>query len=838
MHQTRACRRPVLELWIAALMFLFFFGPIQAEAQTDLVEGWQEDLRGLEAADDRDLLRSRDTIARIRRGIQRWGDLHPSFPVGLDPAPPKPWDTEDIRLQAGALGKAVARILEKTAGAPFSLVPVTLLVRGEYEEEDFVGPLFTETVTRTQITEKGIRAIDPASRMSVTRAINLVASVNQQSVDPVGLADISNYHESFRFRGVEPTGGGNPSTPVNVENIPVSGRPGGGAGIYDLDNFRSLSMYKGGIPADKALGLTNIGGKIDMEVRRASGKIGLDLKQALGSHNFRRHFLRIESAELPGGFGGFLSFSDTHADKWKGSGASDRNNLMAGLTRTLGGKLKLEAFSIYNQSAGNAYRPLEYGQAASPDRHSTADYSEDPSDYFYYAYNKNDFEDISVFGSVSYAVGDKAEVVAKPFFWKDSGYYRETVTRKNGSNRIRQWDIDHSMKGVLVQYSQTLKAVRFSAGYSYLEQGRPGPPTSWKLYAVSPDGPAFEQWQVLSNPSKHRQHAPFVSGSATAGRVHVEGGAKFVHYTMPEITTYTTGGLGDLSYEEALGLDLPVEEGASARSRRFTVALPNLGMSLILNRSLSAYASYGRNFAMSVSLYPFFISQKSSFLAEGITLQDLWDRQELETADNFDFGLRYITKTLYVVPTLYYARHKNKTATYYDGSLGASFPSSAFSATACGFELEAGAMPLDNLTIYASFSHNRFYFTEDMHGPSGADVAVDGNQVPDAPRYLVKGVAGWRIGNFTISPAVRFTSSRYGDILQEEQIDGATLFDLDVSYRTSLSRIKNFDVSFAVNNLSDKRYISIINASDYATLGSSYQAGAPRTFQGSVAVEF
>ena len=124
-------------------------------------------------------------------------------------------------------------------------------------------------------------------QMSVPKAITLIPSVNQQSVDPFGLADISNCHESFRFRGIEATGGVNPATPTNVENVPVTGRPGGGANIFDLENFQSIAIYKGGVPADKGFGLTNIGGKIDMEVKRPDTEFSFDLKQALGTHNFR-----------------------------------------------------------------------------------------------------------------------------------------------------------------------------------------------------------------------------------------------------------------------------------------------------------------------------------------------------------------------------------------------------------------------------------------------------------------------------------------------------------------------------------------------------------------------
>ena len=715
-----------------------------------------------------------------------------------------------------------------------------IIVEDRFEEEEFVGPLFTETNTKTKVTEKGINALGPTDKMSVPKAINLIPSVHQESVDPLGLGDISNYHESFRFRGIEPTGGGNPSTPINMENVPVSARPGGGANIYDMENFSSISIYKGGLPANKGFGLTNIGGKIDMEVKRPATDFAFNMKQTLGSHNARRSFLRLDSGLLPSRTGGFLSYSNTAADKWKGGGDSDRENAMLGLTQKIGDGLKVEFFSIYNKAEVNPYRPLTFQQAASLGENYNFDFSGNPSDYFYYGYNKNKFEDHNLMATIELAVTDNSKLTVKPFYWNDRGYYQETITMKNGQNRIRRWDIDHDLDGVEAEYSLKLDALDLDIGYFYLEQERPGPPTSWKLYQVSGGTLVFDKWQVLSNSSHHRQQTPFVSGKYAIGRFQFEAGMKYLNYSMPEITTYNAQGIGDVSYETALAMATTVEASASAQSKDFHEVLPNAGVSYILTDSLSCYFSYGRNYGMSVALYPYFISQKSAFDAKGITLQDLWDNQELEIADNFDFGFRYITEKLYVVPTIYYARHRNKTAIYHDASLDATFPAAIFDADAYGFELEAGIMPFKNLSLYASFSYNRFYFSQDISNQAGQIISVDGNQVPDAPEFLAKGIVSYRVGDFTFSPVARYCSSRYGDILQEEKIDGAVVFDFDVTYSKAFPQasIKKMDISLSCNNLFDKEYVSIINTSDYQTLGSSYQTGAPFTMYATASLSF
>ncbi len=704
-------------------------------------------------------------------------------------------------------------------------------IEGTFEEQDFVGPLFTETNTGIKVTEKGINALGPSAAMSPHKAISLMPSVNQQSIDPSGLADISNYHESFRFRGVEPTGGGNPGTPVNVENVPVSGRPGGGITIYDMENFKSVSIYKGGVPADQAFGLTNIGGKIDMEIKGPKDIFGVDLKQNFGSDSYRRTFMRLDTGLLGSGTNAFLSFSHAGGDKWKGEGDSSRTNAMLGLVQDINDKFRISAYTIYNNADVNTYRTLNYSQVSSLSEFYDFDYTTDSTDYYYYGYNKSDFEDVSVLMDLEYSFSDKSTLTVKPYYWQDKGDYLETITTKSGANRVRNWAIDHDMNGVLTQYSLDLENASLNMGYFYLKQERPGPPTAMKLYQVTDTGLQFNNWQILSAPTKHVQNQPFVAGKYTMGNLTLEGGVKYLDYTMPEVITYVTTGIGDVSYKAALAMADTVEENASADEKDYNELLPNLGASYILSDTLSSYLSYGRNYGLSVKLYPYFISQKQSFYQAGISLQDLWDTQELEIVDNFDLGLRYITEKLYVVPTIYYAAHKNKLAVYYDNTLDIYYPATNAKAEAYGFELEAGAVPMDKLSVYGSFSYNRFYFSQDLMNSTGGLVPVDGKQVPDAPELMFKGILSYEIGDFTFSTIMKYTGSRYGDVLHTQKINSSTIFNLEVNYSKEINSfgMKKLDLSLSLNNIFDREYISIINTTDYQTLGSTYMAGAPFT---------
>ncbi|ABL64498.1 TonB-dependent receptor [Chlorobium phaeobacteroides] len=691
-----------------------------------------------------------------------------------------------------------------------------------------------------QVTGRESELLNP-SQMSVYKAINLMPSLSQQSVDPYGLADIVNYHESFRFRGVEATSGGVPATTVNVEGLPVTGRPGGGATIYDLENFSNINIYTGVMPASAGLGLADVGGKINMEIRRPEESFGVLFKQGFGSNDFRRTFLRVDTGALPGDVKSFISFSDAAADKWKGEGDSQRRNVMAGVTKTFGDNVKLEAFVTYSKGDIHAYRPFSYAQIGNLESAYTIDYGTNPDSYDYYGYNRNEFEDWMVMANLEVKTGEHSKLDIKPYYWSDKGYYLETITLANNQNRIRRWDIDHDLKGVLAEYTTTIGSVDLDFGYLYHTQVRPGPPTSWKNYKVVNGKPVFDQWNILSNSSSHELHSPFLEATYRFGSWKLEGGLKYINYTLPSIITYNTAGLGDLSYDEALAGNPSINAKASALdTKSFSRLFPNLTLTRFIGDNISLHAAYGENYVTHVDIYPYFISQSANFIQKGISFQQLWDAREMETSQNFELGMRVKGSNWSIAPTIYYALHNNKQAVLYDPVLDATYPMNNADAEGYGFELEAEYKPLENLSCYGSFSWNRFSFSQDINSdaPGGGIIKVKGEQVPDAPEFLAKGMVSYKAGDFLITPIVRYTSVRYGDVLHNEKIDSTTLFDLDLTWQKKMLGFKEVEISLSLLNIFDKQYVSMISTSDYKTLKTSYQAGMPFTVMATLAVHY
>jgi len=173
-----------------------------------------------------------------------------------------------------------------------------------------------ETVyTGSEITRDGVGALGSKAAVSVYEAINILPGVTVESIDPYGLAA---EQKNIRVRGVRgflgamtvagvPNYGGNPMGPREY--------------IYDTENFDSIAVYKGAVPADLGTGVGARGGAVELRPRWPEQEFGISLNQGIGTNNYSRSFIRLDSGSLPQtGTGLSLSLSHTDAEKWKGPG--------------------------------------------------------------------------------------------------------------------------------------------------------------------------------------------------------------------------------------------------------------------------------------------------------------------------------------------------------------------------------------------------------------------------------------------------------------------------------------------------------------------------------------
>ncbi|MGE4542474.1 MAG: TonB-dependent receptor [Pedobacter sp.] len=682
--------------------------------------------------------------------------------------------------------------------------------------------------TETSLTREGLESIGGTSQSSPIQAVRTLPSVQIDSEEPYGCGNF--FTNGLKIRGQRIKA---PGSNLLVEGLQVTGVPGGSQSLFDMENVEGLSLYKGGIPTPKGLAFANSAGLVDYRLRRPDEEAGVFFQQSIGSFDYQRSFVRLDSGRLPGGTRAFASYSYTDADKWRGEGGSPdwRHNLDFGLAHDFGDRVKLELFGNYFSLKAHDFGSLTYAQTKDLDTHYKSDYNSAltgnaATDIKYYDYNRRRFEGYTLMANLDVRLTQHSHFSVRPYFSKDQGYWMVGVMEQKVNPVIRKWEINHHRLGVVAQYEAELSLLNLTAGYWYHEQERPGPPTEWKKYTLTSDGLDFSGWSVYSENGKHITHSPFLQLSRSFGRLHLSGGVRYLYQEFSEIKSYYFPG-GVKTYDPW---------GSVGRKYNDKV-LPFAGISLDLNDHSNLYFTYGRNVGrVAFPLYPSYATRRGKFVAAGVSLADLWSNVELEVSDHYDLGARFDFGRWYLNPVLFYSRHFDKSVNLYDPTSELLVNQNVATARSYGAELEVGVHVLDNLLLAANGFYNNFEFDKNIRTTLTGELDVKGNQIADTPLFGASFMADYRLGGFSVTPVVRYTGRRYGDVLNEEPVSSYWLVDLNLAYRLkNLWRIKETKLSLNFLNLLDKKYIGAMDASDDTHPGEMvYYPGSPFTMVFSV----
>ena len=697
--------------------------------------------------------------------------------------------------------------------------------------------------TETHVGREGIRVLGGPAQVNPWRALQTAPSVNMQSADPYGLGN----RMSFRVRGKSGTHVGR-----TVNGLPIAGEPAfangkGGADLFDLENMSDITLMRGAVPAGSGLGFSN-SSVVDMTLRGPEQAFGITASQAFGSNNFRRTFVRLDSGQLsaaPVRF--FVSASDTSADKWRGPGESERWNGEFGLHIDVGERLAIELFGVHHKVEWNEYRALSYAQVQDPSTYRSFEYNAQltgnpAQDILYHGFNRQNYTNDAYLGRVTLLTGESSRLVFKPYYWKEEGYSLSGANTL-GAPGITWWEIVHDTYGFDLRHESKHAWGELAVGYWYQSSEAPPPPTAQRLYRINADGSLrFERWTTLAKTTRHAYHNPYVSVTTRLGKAEATAGLRYMNYRDPSFTYYLGNTAPDVSYKSVFDSNPQVDPDMYSNSRKLQEWLPNLGVTYPVSDSTLLRASYGRTYGRQNwgSVASAFTSSRAAFDAAGLRFNDIWYKLQPEISDNFDLGARLDIGNAYIAPTFFHTRYKDKQLSLYDPVVGVAYHQSVAKAHANGLELEVGIAPRPTLDIYASYTFNRAVYDEDARTASTTVVNVQGKQMQDSPRHMLKAGMVWRWGGWSFMPSVRYIGKRFGDTEEKQAVDGYTVADLGIAYRTrNVLGFKQMDVDLNISNLFDKRYIGIINTSDYAVGGlPTYLPGTPRALAVKVSAKF
>ena len=716
-----------------------------------------------------------------------------------------------------------------------------IVVEGE-QEKGILKIKTTQPNTETTINKEGITLYGGAGQINPRKIIDILPSVNYQSADAYGLTT----NQGIRIRGQR-------QVFSSVEGLGLISVGLGGPGVndnwlFDMENMSAVSLYKGAVAPEKSLAWTNLGGTIDRSILRPADKIGFTLNESHGTWDFNKIFTRFDSGPLPWKTKMFASFSRTQSDKWKGKGDFEADIFSFGLTQEFPAKVKVELFGTHSSPDLHNYRALTYPQAEDLSVYRRYDYNRhltgsSKEDIHYYDYNRKHFTTYSLFSNIEIRTPGSGRLLFKPYYSREKGYNMAGTKNILGGPGIRYWPIDHDEYGIVAQYDTPfIYDTELTFGYWYGNHEPPPPPNAWKAYRVINKQLVYAGWALLARPTHHNEYySPYMTAGKQIGKFYVRGGLRHIDQKLQAYNRYDATGIPDVSYENALKYGT-YDPAGSIHSRSLRTWLPNAGLSYAVSPQLNMYFNYGKSAGSpSIGLWNTYTTYKTVFESKGITAQYLWDAVKMPITDHFDLGARYHTDTWSVTGTLFYAVENDKAVNVADPNLGGvKYSQNIAKATSYGVELEISKNLTENLNVFSTASYNQFQFTKNIRVASNSVTEAKGNQVPDVPVFQGRIGATYRFSGLAVSPILRYTGHRYGDVENKERISSYMLVDADIRYtKENIRFFKSMSAGISLYNLFKKKYVSVINASDDTREGSaSYYAGAPFSVVGRIDLKF
>ena len=679
-----------------------------------------------------------------------------------------------------------------------------------------------ETVyTGSRVTAEGVALQGSAAATRVSEALGILPGLSVESADGVGLAAEQG---NLRVRGVRGMLGA-----LTVEGIPnYGGNPIGPRDyLYDLENMSGLSLYKGAVPADIGTGVGSRGGAIVLHPEWPGEEFSLRLKQGFGSHDYSRSYFRLDSGVLNDfdtGFSVAASYGD--ADKWRGPGeAGPRRNINLGLSQPLGERADLKLWYNRSELDQHLYRPLSYADIRDLKGNYRKDYNALPTgiaaeDVHYYDYNRGVYRNDDLLSILTLSPWESLEFIVKPYYsWEDTRILQGV---SNGGHRVQERNRDIERGGVIVEAHAELEKIKSVLGYHFENSAMD---VFTRNFAITPDGLDYRGMGVMATTGDTRIHSPYLKVSGRLGIFDWQAGMKYFRFEDSDSRGYVAGPAPDYAPVRATDLD---REGEV-----YDIWLPTVGVAHDLNERVQLYTSYGRNFIRPYAYLPLatlYNSRRALFQAQGIDLQQLFDGYDLEKSDTFDLGLRYAGDWFDLAPTLFYAKHKNLLTSIYDPRVDLNYQQNMGEASGYGIDLEMNAYPTDSLTLFVNPSYTVLTYDDDLVF-AGARLDSEGRQVLDTPRWQVKSGLIYRPGAAEIAPVLRWMGARHGDVEHRERVGSYLLVDLRGSYSfQQVGPIETLKIGLELNNLLNRKYVSVINAFDDSREGQTgYYPGAPFT---------
>lgn len=692
---------------------------------------------------------------------------------------------------------------------------------------------------RSTVTKEAMDEMSPTA--NAIDKLKYTPGINVSSDDASGTSGTN-----FTMRGMNSDQVG-----VSVDGVPIN--DSGSYGVYsnqmgDSENLAEVFATQGSSEADGPH-IGSSGGNIGMITLRPTKESGAFIKQTIGANDLRKTFARVNTGEL-GGFKSWVSASHLEGGKWRGKGTLRSDKVeWSGLFEDDSGNSTLATLKYNNQENYN-YNSLSKAQFEQEGRRK--DYPETP---IYksgllsasYKLNRNPFESVNATLTQRWRLRDDLLLTVTPYYyWSNGGSFSGQTASNLGPRSDKGGNYDLS----------NLKSANYYRP-SWTETWRPGVTAKLKWDINEQHSLDYGYWYERA---RQRQTQPFIGinsegapddvwGDYNDGGQVVDKNGKTVqgrhYYTVTPAqklwvqdnwqATPDLSFVGGLAYQyvERDGNNLgSLYDKPEKRNARYHQFLPNFSAKYQVDDSNQAFYNVTRN----MRTPPNYVLYNKG---DSLSLKP-------ELSWNQELGWRYTEDAMALSATLFYITFKDRQLSTTDLN-GDFVMANVGSVNNKGLELEWSGLLPHNFNYYASYTYTQSEQQDDFVSKN-ALLPTSGKQLANVPKNMFNLVFGYDDSRFYGNIAGKYVGSFYGDLTNNEKIDGRTVFDLNAGIYLPVDKkvIKSAALRFSMLNVFDKEYLSSVrtvsfNSAPVNGLGAStayYNVGEERTAMVSLEANF
>lgn len=210
------------------------------------------------------------------------------------------------------------------------------------------GLIVKEKATKTRSTVDQTYLNTQASGQTIFQSLNLVPGLNFTNSDAYGSSG-----GNVRLRGFD----GNRIS-LTTDGIPLNDT--GNYAIFtnqqvDAEVIQRATVSTGSTDVDSPTASAT-GGTINVVTRKPKEETAADISLGLGSENYYRAFVALDTGETRDGLSAFLTYSTQSYDKFKGPGQLEKDQVNVRVLQEIGSESSISLIGHYNQNRNAFYR--------------------------------------------------------------------------------------------------------------------------------------------------------------------------------------------------------------------------------------------------------------------------------------------------------------------------------------------------------------------------------------------------------------------------------------------------------------------------------------------------